>query len=83
MLRNVSSAIGAQVSTYGVGLPLKPFYAADPVGVSVFIGSVQLPVGIEHEIDPKRDRKHVSNFTLGSESASYVGMEWIFDETTE
>ena len=37
LLRNVSSAIGAQVSTYGVGLPLKPIYGSDPVGVSVFI----------------------------------------------
>jgi len=37
LLRNFSSAIGAQVSTYGVGLPLKSIYGSDPVGVSVFI----------------------------------------------
>lgn len=36
-LPNVSSAIGAQVSTYGVGKPLKSTYGSDPIGVSVFI----------------------------------------------
>ena len=37
VLPGVSSAIGAQVSMYRVGLPLKPTYGSDPVGVSVFI----------------------------------------------
>lgn len=33
----VSSAVGAQISMYGVGTPLKPIYGSDPVGVSVFV----------------------------------------------
>ena len=37
LLPGVSSAVGAQVSKYGVGTPLKPIYGADPIGVSVFI----------------------------------------------
>lgn len=37
LLPGVSSAIGAQVSMYGVGTPLKPIYGSDPIGVSVFI----------------------------------------------
>jgi hypothetical protein len=37
VLPGVSSAIGAQVSMYRVGLPLKPTYGSDPAGVSVFI----------------------------------------------
>ena len=36
-LPGVSSAVGAQVSMYGVGTPLKPIYGSDPIGVSVFI----------------------------------------------
>jgi hypothetical protein len=36
-LPSVSSAVGAQVSMYGVGTPLKPIYGSDPVGVSVFV----------------------------------------------
>jgi hypothetical protein len=37
ILPKVSSAVGAQVTAYGVGHPLKPVYGSDPVGVSVFI----------------------------------------------
>ena len=37
VLPGVTSAVGAQVSTYGVGTPLKPIYGSDPVGVSVFV----------------------------------------------
>lgn len=37
LLPSVSSAVGAQVTTYGVGAPLKPIYGSDPVGVSVFL----------------------------------------------
>jgi len=36
-LPGVLSAVGAQVSMYGVGTPLKPIYGSDPIGVSVFI----------------------------------------------
>lgn len=34
---HLSSAIGAQVTTYGVGAPLKPIYGSDPIGVNVFL----------------------------------------------
>jgi hypothetical protein len=34
---NVSTAIGAQVTTYGVGQPLQPIYGTDPIAVQVFI----------------------------------------------
>jgi hypothetical protein len=34
---NLSTAIGAQVTVYGVGKPLRQIYGSDPVGVSVFI----------------------------------------------
>ena len=37
ILPHVSSAIGAQVTTYGVGPPLRPIYGTDPVGVSFFL----------------------------------------------
>lgn len=37
MLPGVSSAVGAQISMYGVGAPLKPIYGSDPVGVSIFV----------------------------------------------
>jgi hypothetical protein len=37
LLPGVSSAVGAQVSIYGVGSPLKPIYGSDPIGVSVFM----------------------------------------------
>jgi hypothetical protein len=33
----VSTAVGAQVTGYGVGKPLQPVYGSDPVGVSVFV----------------------------------------------
>lgn len=36
-LPHLSSALGAQVTTYGVGHPLQPIYGSDPVGVSVFV----------------------------------------------
>lgn len=34
---HLSTAIGAQVTVYGVGKPLQPIYGSDPVGVSVFV----------------------------------------------
>ncbi len=34
---HLASAIGAQVTTYGVGNPLKPIYGSDPIGVNVFL----------------------------------------------
>jgi hypothetical protein len=34
---NVPTAIGAQVTTYGVGHPLQPIYGTDPVAIQVFI----------------------------------------------
>jgi hypothetical protein len=37
LLRHVESAIGAQVTVYGVGKPLQPIYGTDPVGVNVFV----------------------------------------------
>lgn len=37
MVPHVSSAIGAQFSSYGVGKPLKPIYGSDPVGFNFFI----------------------------------------------
>ena len=37
LLPGVSSAVGAQISMYGVGTPLKPIYGSDPIGVAVFI----------------------------------------------
>ncbi|HEV2136971.1 MAG TPA: hypothetical protein VGR47_22320 [Terracidiphilus sp.] len=37
MLPHVSSAIGVQVTTYGVGRPLQPIYGTNPIGVSFFI----------------------------------------------
>lgn len=33
----VSTAVGAQVTAYGVGKPLQPVYGSNPVGVSVFL----------------------------------------------
>jgi hypothetical protein len=37
LIPHVRSAIGAQVTTYGVAYALKPVYGSHPVGVSVFI----------------------------------------------
>ena len=37
LLSHLSTAIGAQVTTYAVGRPLQPIYGTDPVGVSVFL----------------------------------------------
>lgn len=37
LLPHISSALGAQVTAYGVGRPLQPIYGTDPMGVSVFI----------------------------------------------
>lgn len=37
LLPHLSSAIGAQVTTYNVGRPLRPIYGADPIGINVFI----------------------------------------------
>jgi hypothetical protein len=37
LLPHVSSAIGAQVTAYGVGRPLQPIYRTDPLGVAIFL----------------------------------------------
>ncbi len=37
LVPHLASAIGAQVTAYGVGDPLKPIYGSNPVGVNVFI----------------------------------------------
>jgi hypothetical protein len=37
LVPGLASAIGAQVTVYGVGRPLQPVYGTDPVGVSVFV----------------------------------------------
>jgi hypothetical protein len=37
LLPGLRSAIGAQVTTYGVPSILKPIYGSDPVGISVFV----------------------------------------------
>ncbi len=37
LLPHVSSALGAQVTGYGVGRPLQPIYGTDPVAVSIFL----------------------------------------------
>ncbi len=37
LIPHVASAIGAQVTAYGVGKPLQPLYGRDPVGINVFV----------------------------------------------
>jgi hypothetical protein len=37
VIPTLSTAIGAQVTTYGVGRPLQPIYGTDPIGVQVFV----------------------------------------------
>jgi hypothetical protein len=37
VLPHVATAIGAQVTVYGVGQPLVPIYGSDPMGVDVFL----------------------------------------------
>lgn len=37
VVRHVGSALGAQVTAYGVGSRLKPIYGSDPVGLTVFL----------------------------------------------
>ncbi len=37
LLPHLASAIGTQVTTYGVGEPLKPIYGSDPIGINVFL----------------------------------------------
>jgi hypothetical protein len=37
LLPRVESAIGAQVTVYGVGKPLQSIYGTDPIGVNVFL----------------------------------------------
>jgi hypothetical protein len=34
---HLASALGAQVTAYGVGQPLQPIYGSNPVGVSIFL----------------------------------------------
>lgn len=33
----LSTAVGAQVTAYGVGKPLRPVYGSDPLGISLFV----------------------------------------------
>jgi hypothetical protein len=37
LLPRIESAIGAQVTVYGVGRPLQPIYGSDPIGINVFV----------------------------------------------
>jgi hypothetical protein len=37
VIPHTAAALGAQVTTYGVGEPLKPQYGDHPVGVSIFL----------------------------------------------
>ena len=37
LMPHVASAIGAEVTTYGVGAPLQGIYGAHPVGVNMFV----------------------------------------------
>ncbi len=37
LIPHVASAIGAQVTAYGVGKPLQPICGTDPVGINIFI----------------------------------------------
>ena len=37
LLPHLASAIGAQVTAYGVGKPLQGIYGTDPIGISVFV----------------------------------------------
>jgi hypothetical protein len=37
VIPTLSTAIGAQVTTYGVGRPLQSIYGTDPIGVQVFV----------------------------------------------
>jgi hypothetical protein len=37
LMPRLSTAIGAQLTTFGVGRPLQPIYGIDPIGVQIFI----------------------------------------------
>lgn len=37
VLPHLASAVGSQVTVYGVGAPLRPIYGTDPIGVNVFL----------------------------------------------
>ena len=37
LLARASTAVGAQVTTYGVPASLRPTYGSDPIGIAVFI----------------------------------------------
>ena len=37
LIPHVASAIGAEVTAYGVGKPLQPIYGTDPVGINIFV----------------------------------------------
>jgi hypothetical protein len=37
LIPHLASAIGTQVTLFGVGTPLKPIYGSDPIGVNVFL----------------------------------------------
>jgi hypothetical protein len=37
LLPHIASAIGSQVTVYGVGKPLQPIYGSDPIGVNIFV----------------------------------------------
>jgi hypothetical protein len=36
-ISHLASALGAQVTTYGVGQPLQPIYGTNPIGVQIFL----------------------------------------------
>ncbi len=37
LFSHLASAIGAQVTAYGIGKPLQPAYGSDPIGINVFL----------------------------------------------
>jgi hypothetical protein len=37
LIPHLASALGAQVTTYGVGQPLQPIYGTNPIGVQIFL----------------------------------------------
>ena len=37
LMPHVASALGAEVTAYGVGKPLQPIYGTDPVGINIFL----------------------------------------------
>lgn len=37
LIPHLATAVGAQLTAYGVGRPLRPIYGVDPIGISVFL----------------------------------------------